>query len=288
MSENTTKSLQEVMEALAAPFPASAICWKPQSTTKDKKRGLAVPYADPRAYMDRLNEVVPNDWSDGVEFQQFGSKLACIVRLTILGVTRSGVGESPLDDENAATSAFAQGYKRANAEFGNGRYLYDLPTPWEDYDEAKRQFTEAAQARLNALYLKAIGAPAEPEPRPTKAGASGGKPAPEPKATAEPKPEARPEPKATPEPAPEARPEAEAKAGGNGKDEALAAALAMVIPFGKHRDKPLGELVADPDDHDYIGWLAGEIEFAGKTFEPRYGKGQQLAVAAKAVYASLQ
>ena len=36
MSENTAKSLQEVMEALVAPFPASAIYWKPQATTKDK------------------------------------------------------------------------------------------------------------------------------------------------------------------------------------------------------------------------------------------------------------
>ena len=50
----------------------------------------------------------------------------------------SGLGEEWADNENAATAAEAQAFKRACACFGLGRYLYDLAGSWVDLDEKKQ------------------------------------------------------------------------------------------------------------------------------------------------------
>ena len=125
---------------------------------------MGAAYADPRAYTDRLNEVVGIDgWSQNVVLSTSPTyekeirkkekndatgqweethktartaRISAVVTVTINGLgSRSNVGESDIADENATTSAYAQGFKRACAEFGLGRYLYDLPeTGWLPYD----------------------------------------------------------------------------------------------------------------------------------------------------------
>src|SRR5205807_10067008 len=47
----------ELLVALAAPFPESLVGWVVMATRQRRrgKQGLVVPYADPRAYTDRLN-----------------------------------------------------------------------------------------------------------------------------------------------------------------------------------------------------------------------------------------
>ena len=137
---------KEMMEALAQPFPADAIQWKPGATNGDKTRGLALAYVDLRHYIDRLNEVAGPDWSDDYEVQVQGTVVLC--RLTICGVTRSDVGEAPPNDENTATIALAQAFKRACVKFGLGAYLYRLPRQWVEYDAQRKRFTDAALARL--------------------------------------------------------------------------------------------------------------------------------------------
>ena len=136
----------EIMEALAQPFPAEAIQWKPGATNGDKTRGLALAYVDLRHYIDRLNEVAGPDWSDDYEVQEGGKVVVC--RLTVSGVTRSDVGEAPPNDENTATTALAQAFKRACVKFGMGAYLYRLPRQWVEYDAQKRRFTDKALAQL--------------------------------------------------------------------------------------------------------------------------------------------
>ena len=81
----------ELLKQLAEPFPLAAIQWRAGSTTRDKKRAQALPYAEPRVYEDRLNALCPGEWS--VTFKPWGdSRLIC--ELTIHGVTRSSTGES--------------------------------------------------------------------------------------------------------------------------------------------------------------------------------------------------
>jgi len=53
-------STVELLAALAVPFPQSLVSWVVIATRQGKrgKQGLVVPYADPRAYTDRLNGLV--------------------------------------------------------------------------------------------------------------------------------------------------------------------------------------------------------------------------------------
>lgn len=157
--EEPAVTLAEIMEKLAAPFPEAVIYWKPQVSTRDKTRAMAVAYADTRAYEDVLNAVCPGEWETAATFHPVnGSRLACIVHLTIAGVTRAGDGESPSDDDNAATSAFAQGFKRACSRFRLGRYLYSLPKKWVPYDKETRQITDKGKAELSRLYRDYLSA----------------------------------------------------------------------------------------------------------------------------------
>lgn len=130
----------ELLTALSEPFPEEIIRFRAGATNRDKTKAIALAYADPRAYEDRLNALVPGEWQ--VEFTPWGEH-RIICHLTILGVTRSSTGES--GDSNpdiAGTSAEAQAFKRACTKFGLGRYLYALPTQWVDYDASTKQLTQ--------------------------------------------------------------------------------------------------------------------------------------------------
>lgn len=60
---------KEMTEQLRAPFKPEDISWKPQTVDYKAKTALAVAYADPRAYVDRLNEVFGvGMWSDAYHF----------------------------------------------------------------------------------------------------------------------------------------------------------------------------------------------------------------------------
>lgn len=138
-------------EALAQPFPEEYISWRPGSPSNDKKRAQALAYADPRAYEDRLNKVVGADWS--CFFKPWG-ETRVICELTIQGVTRSSTGEFDDSKRNAiaeGTVAEAQAFRRACSKFGLGRYLYDIPVAWVDYDENKKRLLETP--RLSSRYL---------------------------------------------------------------------------------------------------------------------------------------
>jgi len=144
--------LQKVLDDLRKPFHPSQITWRPGAIKGD--RALALAYADLRAYMNRLDEVCGTDWS--VAYEPWGED-RIICRLTILGVTRSSTGETTNESERSeigGTVAEAQAFKRASAMFGLGRYLYNLPTGWADYDPATKRFTETAKAKLTGVLLQ--------------------------------------------------------------------------------------------------------------------------------------
>jgi len=144
--------MNETLAKLRKPFHPSAITWKPGAVKGD--RALALAYADLRAYMNRLDEVCDDDWS--VAYEPWGQdRIVC--RLTIGGVTRSSTGESNNESERSeigGTVAEAQAFKRACAMFGLGRYLYNLPSGWADYDPAKKQFTEKAKVKLMQMLVQ--------------------------------------------------------------------------------------------------------------------------------------
>lgn len=132
---------QEIASALAAPFPASSVNWKPKRRAGN--RCLAVPYLDARAVQDRLDQVVGLDgWEDAYLTLPSGSVVCTLkVRIGDTVVSKTDAGSSPPDMEDAGDAikgAFSDALKRAAARFGIGRYLYHVEGVWTDYDERKK------------------------------------------------------------------------------------------------------------------------------------------------------
>jgi hypothetical protein len=151
----------ELLAKLAEPFAREDVLWRAGATSRDKKRAQALPYAEPRVYEDRLNQVCPGDWH--VFFKPWGdSRIIC--ELTIHGVIRSSTGEFDEGKKNAiaeGTVAEAQAFKRACSKFGLGRYLYEIPIQWVDYDEEKSRLADVPQPPDKFLPKKVE--PAKPQ-----------------------------------------------------------------------------------------------------------------------------
>ena len=61
-------SNEELLVELEVPFPVDQVLWRVTNTANNRTRGQVVPYADPRAYTDRLNGLVtPQGWTRSYE-----------------------------------------------------------------------------------------------------------------------------------------------------------------------------------------------------------------------------
>src|SRR5260370_9266970 len=154
--------LQKIRELLSEPFDPGEIKWRVTATSTyqskqgTQKGGQLVAYAGQGAYTDRLNGVFGEwGWTRSYDVQvaqnferrapgdktrtAVAAKVVVVSKVTIHGLgSHTGVGEEWADDENAATRAEAQAFKRACACFGLGRYLYDLDKVWVDLDHYNR------------------------------------------------------------------------------------------------------------------------------------------------------
>jgi hypothetical protein len=137
----TREQINQFVALLEVPFDPSVIDWRVTNTSKGKVNGSlrsqVIPYADQRAYTDRLNAVFsPAGWTrrytvhTSANFQRdkdqkTTAKVFVTCDLTIFGFgSHSATGEEWADDENAGTAAEAQAFKRACSCFGLGRYLH--------------------------------------------------------------------------------------------------------------------------------------------------------------------
>src|ERR1700726_1060550 len=148
----TATKINELIANLEVPFHPSVIEWRVTNTSKGgSPRGQVMPYADQRAYTDRLNTLVtPAGWTrrytihtsanfERSKDQKIVAKVMVTCELTIFGLgSHSATGEEWADDDNAATAAEAQSFKRACSCFGLGRYLYYFSGTWVDLDDRKR------------------------------------------------------------------------------------------------------------------------------------------------------
>ena len=152
------EQIKQFVAQLEVPFDSIVIEWRVTNTSKGRVngslRGQVIPYADQRAYTDRLNALFsPAGWTrkyfvhTSANFQRdrdqkTTAKVFVTCELTIFGLgSHSATGEEWADDENAATSAEAQAFKRAASCFGLGRYLYYFTGVWADLDDRKRPKT---------------------------------------------------------------------------------------------------------------------------------------------------
>ncbi len=145
------QKVKELVAELEIPFEPLVIEWRVTNTAQGQSRGQVVPYADQRAYTDRLNTMFsPAGWTrkyavytsanfERSKDQKIVAKVLVTCELTIFGLgSHSATGEEWADNDNAGTGAEAQAFKRACSCFGLGRYLYYFTGAWVDLDERKR------------------------------------------------------------------------------------------------------------------------------------------------------
>ena len=153
LTSSSALDVTKLMAELEIPFPPDQVRWRVTNTSNDKKRGQVVPYADPRAYTDRLNALfTPQGWTREYKVETMSNitrvkkgesivsgKVLVTCTVTIIGLwSHSGTGEEWADDENGMTSADAQAFKRACSCFGLGRYFYDIAPIWVDLDQNRQ------------------------------------------------------------------------------------------------------------------------------------------------------
>ncbi|MGB8345721.1 MAG: Rad52/Rad22 family DNA repair protein [Ktedonobacteraceae bacterium] len=164
-------TLQQIAEPLGAPFPPTEIKFLPKFPQQREGKWfcLAYPYADKRAYEDRLNALAYGHWQTPPPIAlATANKLIIFVTVVLCGIPHTDVGEAFLsrvsrkgearEEENTATAAYSQAFRRACAQFGLGRYLYTLPKLWLPYNPQERVIALSAdekQQTVERLYRKA-------------------------------------------------------------------------------------------------------------------------------------
>jgi hypothetical protein len=151
--EPNTQEVADMLLRLEEPFDKDEVKWLVAATSRDGRKGRVTPYANPRAYTDRLNEVLTaSGWTRQYTVHTISpvtrlrkdktiqtGKVLVTCTVTIAGIgSHSGSGEEWADDENAMTSAEAQAFKRACSCFGLGRYFYSFAEMWVDLSENKQ------------------------------------------------------------------------------------------------------------------------------------------------------
>lgn len=140
----------DMWERLAAPFAPEVVSWRVGSVNKQSKRGLALAYLDARDVMDRLDMVCgPDGWQN--RYPHAGTKTVCEIGIKVGDewVWKSnGAGDSDIEAEKGALS---DAFKRAAVQWGIGRYLYSLASPWVALDDGCHRILDTEMPRLRAL-----------------------------------------------------------------------------------------------------------------------------------------
>lgn len=132
--------LNELFDKLAEPFPPDAVSWRVGSTNGEKTKGMALAYLDARDVMDRLDLVCgPAGWQR--HHPHVGATTTCEISIWVEGrgwvVKSDGAGDTQVEAEKGSLS---DAFKRAAVNWGVGRYLYSLPSPWVELVAAGRSY----------------------------------------------------------------------------------------------------------------------------------------------------
>jgi hypothetical protein len=131
-----TTAIQEIFDALAAPFPIECVSWRVGPTNEksrkmdDPLRGQPLCYIDARTVMDRLDSVVGFDGWQNTYTPGVATSIVCNIGIRVAGdwIWKSdGAGATDMEADKGTLS---DAFKRAAVRWGVGRYLYDLKAPW--------------------------------------------------------------------------------------------------------------------------------------------------------------
>lgn len=144
--------LQDVLSELTRPFPPEDIKWRVQTYNPKSGKALLVPYLDARHIQERLDEVVPGEWElrfrrETLEGPAYIAGHVVYASMSICGVTREDVGSAFIANKKDSNSNDEEGFdklnenkldpktatsdsiKRVAAQFGIGRYLWNMDKP---------------------------------------------------------------------------------------------------------------------------------------------------------------
>lgn len=145
--------MTDIFERLAAPFPPEAVSWRVGSTTGDKKKGMALAFIDARDVMARFDEVCgPDGWER--RHPHVTGTTTCEIAVWVEGrgwvVKCDGSGDTDYEAEKGSLST---AFKRAAVNWGVGRYLYDLASPWVEIDPMGKSFKikDSERGKLMAI-----------------------------------------------------------------------------------------------------------------------------------------
>ncbi len=126
----TQEMMPQIVSKLSEKMPFK---WRVGQTNSDKTKCSVLAYIDARDVMDRLDQVAgPGNWQR--EYRDVKNNLFCGVGLLIDGewVYKWDCGsESNIEAEKGESS---DAFKRAAVNWGIGRFLYDMDTPWFKFD----------------------------------------------------------------------------------------------------------------------------------------------------------
>lgn len=153
MSDTTlTPDWDTINKRLREPFDPAFISFRPQGKANAQGKTEILAYVDARDVQDRLDEAVgAGNWSfdwEPLRYTDKGNILLVKANLTIHGVMKSDVGEA--STFSPSKGAVSDALKRAAAQWGIARYLYDLPKVYGAVD----QYGHIAPALLAQLRDK--------------------------------------------------------------------------------------------------------------------------------------
>lgn len=174
------------LKLLAAPFPASDVEWRVQSSGEknDQPWARVLAYIDNRAIMDRLDDVCGQEnWRNEYRHGPDGAVLCGISILVERGVDSEWVTKwdgAENTDIEAVKGGLSGAMKRAGYQWGIGRYLYQLEEGFAKVSENGKHYTKPKQGKpfkwdppaLPAWALPAVVAPTPAAPQVPNAAAN--------------------------------------------------------------------------------------------------------------------
>lgn len=181
-----------IWDAVRAPFSPEDIEWRVGQSNRDETKAMVLAYIDSRAVQHRLDEVFgPAGWSTTMHDTAKG--MLCTLTVTLPdGSVVSRTDGADYTDVEPTKGGISSALKRAFAQLGGGRYLYELPDFWVDLVRERGnglQYAGRTKDKSATLYFRPPTLPAKFLP--SKAG---------PAASQERRPAPAPEPKSEPAP----------------------------------------------------------------------------------------
>lgn len=154
---------REMQQALAQPFAPEDLEWRIQTTSKDKTRGMAVPYVTNRAIQTRLDEVCgPDNWyNDFKPWHANGKKESQLCGIAIHFEGRGWITKwdgAEDSDVESIKGGLSDSMKRAAVQWGIGRVLYNMDSVWVNIEQVGSSFVikNSERCKLDNAYLSAL------------------------------------------------------------------------------------------------------------------------------------